>query len=589
MGPEMARHGRNGPASTPHRIRAGCTLVRSLLAASGATVVLAASSGAAHVTAASRAGTCDSTVTVRLGASEAAVGSEVVVAVDLSPRCAADPLPRHYMLALAAWSDAGATEAVRDMARAFVAGLGPANKVGATLGDGPVPRTVAVGSATGTVDAWLRGFQPTVAGANLADLVRAAHNAYGDATDPSTGLSKLPAGQRHIIVLGNRDMALGRPSQLDFDLVADRDNAIAVDLLCIGGGCPVVDGLRTSEVAGPAEAGAILAALQARPAPSELAWLRLRSWMGSGVEYVFGSAAPPADQLGRSGSGAFAEWRRSSISAPAGFSYRVRPLYSGTVVAASSVDVVGVTTAGVPVRAQTTGSASLEARPRPELPSACRLRGEMMAGPDPVDLGASAAVSLTLQADCPTADRDLDVVLAIDRSSSMLAGERLAHVKTAARAFVEHVDLGRARVAVLAFGTRIEELADLGNDRPTLLAAINDITAEGDTAMAAGLRRAREILGARRPRALPVIVLLSDGVVHDEPQPEADWALVEGIRVVGVWVTMGEQDLVAVFDAPDDETVATFMLTVVGKGTATSKTMRALSEEEFAQVVSRLP
>ncbi len=61
-----------------------------------------------------------------------------------------------------------------------------------------------------------------------------------------------------------------------------------------------------------------------------------------------------------------------------------------------------------------------------------------------------------------------------------------------------------------------------------------------------------------------------------------------GIRVVGVWVTMGEYDLVAIGDAPDDQTQAAFTLALAKLGNVTTQTMRALSEEEFAQVVSKL-
>lgn len=62
-----------------------------------------------------------------------------------------------------------------------------------------------------------------------------------------------------------------------------------------------------------------------------------------------------------------------------------------------------------------------------------------------------------------------------------------------------------------------------------------------------------------------------------------------GIRVVGIWFTMGEYDMVAVVDAPDEQTLALSVLAQVATGRATTKTMRALSEEEFAQVVSKLP
>ena len=62
-----------------------------------------------------------------------------------------------------------------------------------------------------------------------------------------------------------------------------------------------------------------------------------------------------------------------------------------------------------------------------------------------------------------------------------------------------------------------------------------------------------------------------------------------GVRIIGVWWTLGEYDLVGVAEAPDDQTLAAFMLAAVGQGTFTSQTMRAFSEEEFAQIVSKLP
>ncbi len=62
-----------------------------------------------------------------------------------------------------------------------------------------------------------------------------------------------------------------------------------------------------------------------------------------------------------------------------------------------------------------------------------------------------------------------------------------------------------------------------------------------------------------------------------------------GIQTVGIWVTMGEYDVVGIFDAPDDHTMATFILSLASKGNVTTQTMRALSEDEFAQVVGRLP
>ena len=62
-----------------------------------------------------------------------------------------------------------------------------------------------------------------------------------------------------------------------------------------------------------------------------------------------------------------------------------------------------------------------------------------------------------------------------------------------------------------------------------------------------------------------------------------------GVRTVGVWFTFGHYDIVAVFDAPDDFTAATVALNASARGNYTTQTVRALSEDEFAQVVQRLP
>ena len=62
-----------------------------------------------------------------------------------------------------------------------------------------------------------------------------------------------------------------------------------------------------------------------------------------------------------------------------------------------------------------------------------------------------------------------------------------------------------------------------------------------------------------------------------------------GIRNIGFWVTMGEYDVVAIWDAPDDQTMAAFALAAASRGDIATQTMRAFSDEEFAQIVSKLP
>ena len=84
------------------------------------------------------------------------------------------------------------------------------------------------------------------------------------------------------------------------------------------------------------------------------------------------------------------------------------------------------------------------------------------------------------------------------------------------------------------------------------------------------------------------------GLSEVKASPErikANRALVEkmGGRLIGVWVTMGEYDLIAVSEAPDDQTAARVALLVAGSGYATTQTMRAFSEDEFAEIVGKLP
>jgi uncharacterized protein with GYD domain len=62
-----------------------------------------------------------------------------------------------------------------------------------------------------------------------------------------------------------------------------------------------------------------------------------------------------------------------------------------------------------------------------------------------------------------------------------------------------------------------------------------------------------------------------------------------GVKTVGVWFTFGRSDIVAVFDAPDDYAAAVVALNASARGNWTIETVRALSEDEFAQVVQRLP
>ncbi len=59
--------------------------------------------------------------------------------------------------------------------------------------------------------------------------------------------------------------------------------------------------------------------------------------------------------------------------------------------------------------------------------------------------------------------------------------------------------------------------------------------------------------------------------------------------IIGQWLTLGEYDIVAISEFPDDQTAAAALLSLVRGGTFTTVTLKAFSEDEFAQIVSKLP
>ena len=61
-----------------------------------------------------------------------------------------------------------------------------------------------------------------------------------------------------------------------------------------------------------------------------------------------------------------------------------------------------------------------------------------------------------------------------------------------------------------------------------------------------------------------------------------------GGRVIGVWLTMGQYDLVGIAEFPNDEAAARMALEVGRLGNVTSQTLRAFSEDEFASLVSQM-
>jgi uncharacterized protein with GYD domain len=62
-----------------------------------------------------------------------------------------------------------------------------------------------------------------------------------------------------------------------------------------------------------------------------------------------------------------------------------------------------------------------------------------------------------------------------------------------------------------------------------------------------------------------------------------------GGELKAVYLTMGAYDLVTVAEAPNDETVAKFVLTLAASGNVRTVTMKAFPETEYRKLVSTLP
>jgi uncharacterized protein with GYD domain len=62
-----------------------------------------------------------------------------------------------------------------------------------------------------------------------------------------------------------------------------------------------------------------------------------------------------------------------------------------------------------------------------------------------------------------------------------------------------------------------------------------------------------------------------------------------GIEIKAHYWLMGQYDLLTILEAPDDETVSRFVLTVGMQGNGRTETMRAFSLEAFKGIVQSLP
>lgn len=185
------------------------------------------------------------------------------------------------------------------------------------------------------------------------------------------------------------------------------------------------------------------------------------------------------------------------------------------------------------------------AQPPNEIPITLDLTAEPRVGNSAVaapGLDTLVVTVILTGTECPVIPQrqvPVDVVLVIDISDSMSTPvadnsglTKIEALQRAALSFTPNFNLNAAdpvnsdQIGIVVFDTSAQVLAPLSRDRNTLNNALNNLTLGSGTNIAAGLREATDMLAGATANsengALPVIILLSDGVDGDPATVEAE-------------------------------------------------------------------
>jgi Mg-chelatase subunit ChlD len=307
--------------------------------------------------------------------------------------------------------------------------------------------------------------------------------------------------------------------------------------------------------------------------PSRLGPLTLTERLPAGLAYIDGSASrPPSVTLQQGGTLLRWSWDPAMLQ-PVTVTYGIRPLSEGshaitgtlrvedsagranlvpmqpitqTVAGLCPTDTPTPTATSTPTPVPTATSTSTStptATPTPifSLTPTRTATSTRTATPTATPIPGPVYLPLLLREKCIPEVRRVDVVLAIDASSSMTertaaGGTKLDAAIAAARAFLDALRFDRGdQAAIVAFNAEARLLAPLTGDRAALDAALASIQTAQQTCIVCAVDvSAAELASPRHVAAhLPTLILLTDGRSNPQPVGEAV-ARAEAAKAAGV-------------------------------------------------------
>ena len=95
------------------------------------------------------------------------------------------------------------------------------------------------------------------------------------------------------------------------------------------------------------------------------------------------------------------------------------------------------------------------------------------------------------------------------------------------------------------------------------------------------------------PHYIALVNFTDQGIRNIRNLPERIQEVDQGLAAAGIKIqrffTLGQYDIVAIVEAPDDEAAAVALLSVGMQGNIRTTTLSAFTQDEFFQLIGRLP